>query len=74
MRSLFALLVLAAFAVPAAAQEAAAEAPADDTMALVMGAAAGLIGLGVLVSRFTKTDKDDAFFARISGVFKSLKR
>ncbi len=29
-----------------------------------------VIGLGVVISRFTKTPKDDAFFDRLAGIFK----
>jgi len=31
----------------------------------------GIVALGVIISRFTKTDKDDKFFARLLGVFRS---
>ena len=68
------LVVFLLAALPAWAQEAAEEAPADDTMALVLGGVLGIIGLGVVISRFTKTDKDDILFARLMGIFKSLKK
>lgn len=28
-----------------------------------------VIGLGVVISRYTKTDKDDAFFGRLAAAF-----
>lgn len=60
-------------ALPAWAQDPEAVA-GDDTVTLLVVGAGGLIALATLVTRFTKTDKDDQFVARLAGVFKSLKK
>lgn len=41
-----------------------------ELLTLLGGAAAAVVALGAFISRFTKTPKDDAFFARLAGVFK----
>lgn len=39
---------------------------------MVGGALGGVVAIGVLVSRFTKTDADDKFFARMGEVVGSF--
>lgn len=41
-----------------------------ELLTLLAGAGAAIVALGAFISRFTKTDKDDKFFARLKGVFK----
>ena len=41
-----------------------------ENQAALLAALVAAAGLGLAVSRFTKTDKDDAFFARLLGILK----
>jgi len=74
MKRFFWVLVLLFWVLPVYAQDAAEPAAEDSTTALVFAGIGGAIALATLVTRFTKTDKDDAFVARLAGVFKSLKK
>ena len=42
----------------------------SENLNVVLGAIAGLVALGALISRYTATPKDDAFFARIKAMLK----
>ena len=46
----------------------------QEIIVLAMQVAGAIIALGVFISRYTKTDKDDAFFARVKGVFPKLSK
>lgn len=41
----------------------------SEALVVVGGVGAAIITAGVFFSRFTKTDKDDKFFARLAEVF-----
>ena len=41
-----------------------------ENQAAILGALVAAAGLGVAISRFTKTDKDDKFFSRLLGILK----